>query len=122
MKIGIIGCKIVMDNLCPGCAKCFNALNQRTGKFAELKGEHVDVVFLTSCGSCPGPVTMKVDLITRTLSTLGTNVDVVYLATCVQRAVESFNCPIDLGLLKRSLEGLGYKVVIGTHEYPIFRV
>lgn len=122
VKIGIIACKVAMDNLCPGCAKCFRAISEGSGNFSNLKGELVEVVFLTSCGGCPGLVPIKMDVINRTLSTLGQKVDVIYLGTCIQRAVENFSCPIDSGFVKASLEKLGVKVYIGTHSYPVYSV
>jgi predicted metal-binding protein len=118
-KIGIIGCKVSMDTMCPGCAKCFHALNKREGKFKDL-GDDVEFVFLTSCGGCPGMIPVKMDLMNRILDTMGEEVDAVYIATCIQRAYENFGCPIDIGLVKSSLEKKGIKVVIGTHEYPVY--
>ncbi len=122
VKIGIIGCKKMIDEICPGCIKCFKALSERSGKFSTLPNEKVDVIFLTSCGSCPGPVTMKIDLINRILKTFDANVDIIFIATCVLRAIELFNCPIDIEVLKLTLESLGYKVVLGTHAYPIYKL
>jgi len=122
VKIGIIGCKIMMDSICPGCIKCFNALHERVGKFSILKDENAEVLFLTSCNGCPGPITMKIDLINRVLDSFKNNVDIVFIATCILRAIELFKCPIDIETLKLTLESLGYKVVIGTHPYPIYAV
>ena len=116
----MVACKIAMDNICLGCAKCFKAVNRRDGNFSSLPKEEAEVVFLTSCGGCPGLITIKMDSMNRTLSTLDEKVDIVYIGTCIQRAVENFNCPIDLGFVKTSLESMGIKVYIGTHSYPVF--
>ncbi len=120
VRIGIIACKVAMDNLCPGCAKCFKAANERSGNFNSITEGSLEIVFLTSCGGCPGLIPIKMDIINRTLSTLDQKVDAIFIGTCVQRAIENFNCPIDPGFVKASLEKLGIKVYIGTHAYPIF--
>ena len=120
VRIGVIACKTAMDNLCPGCAKCFKAINEQSGGFDSLE-KPIEVAFLTSCGGCPGLITVKMDLVNRILDTLGQKVDVVYLGSCVQRAIENFNCPIDPGFVKDSLEKAGIKVVIGTQAYAPHR-
>jgi len=121
VKVGIIACKIAMDSMCPGCAKCFKAAAEKSGGFSNLN-EPAEIVFLTSCGGCPGLIPIKMDLINRTLSTLNQKVDIVYIGTCVQRAIENFNCPIDPGFVKTLLEKLGVRVIVGTHAYPIYHV
>lgn len=118
-RIGIIACKVAMDNLCPGCAKCFKAANERDGNFSSLSKEPLEIIFLTSCGGCPGLIPIKMDVINRTLSTLNQKIDAIYMGTCIQRAIENFNCPIDPGFIKASLEKMGIKVYIGTHSYPM---
>jgi predicted metal-binding protein len=52
VKIGIIICDRYRD--CAG-GKCFRAVRERAGAFAEYAGEEsVEVVGFTSCGGCPG--------------------------------------------------------------------
>jgi len=110
-----------MDNLCPGCYKCLHSIYEKDGKFKSLGDEEVKLVFLASCGGCPGLVPIKVDLVNRVLDTIKEKVDIIFIATCMERAVENFNCPMDIGLVKSSLEKAGIKVVIGTHEYPVYK-
>jgi predicted metal-binding protein len=57
-------------------------------------------------------------LLTEVGKGLGRDIDVVHFGTCVQLAMETAECPIDLDLLKPILENkFGVKVVLGTHSY-----
>jgi len=52
MKIGIIICDRYRS--CAG-GKCFRAVRERSGAFAQYRGEaSLEVVGFTSCGGCPG--------------------------------------------------------------------
>jgi predicted metal-binding protein len=117
-KIGIIACKKQMDTLCIGCAKCFKALAEGAGMLADY--ETPELVFLTSCGDCPGFPVQRTSLMLSYLKPLDQDVEVIHLGTCIQSAVVNGKCPIDIESTKKKLEEKFKKtVVVGTHPYPL---
>jgi predicted metal-binding protein len=115
-KIAIIYCKRIKDHSCVACAKCFKAVHEKDAEFAQH--EDVDLVAMTDCGDCPGLVVPRVRLLTETAKSLGREIEVLHLGTCVKSAMETAQCPIDFDELKIRLEkNFGLKVVLGTHAY-----
>ena len=115
-KIGVLTCQKIRDIHCMGCIKCHKAIANRDGNFADY--DEIDVVFWAGCGDCPGLYMPKVDLLNAMTGKLGREYDIIHIGTCIQKAVETAACPIDLDLMKKRIEGkFGKKVVIGTHTY-----
>ena len=117
-KIGIVACKKMMDNICIGCAKCFKALAEGAGMFADYKAP--ELVFLTSCGDCPGFLVQRTGLLQSYLKAFEQDdVEVIHFGTCIQSAVLAGKCPIDIEDSKKRIEEkFRRKVVVGTHPYP----
>jgi predicted metal-binding protein len=116
-KIGILACKKMMDTICIGCGKCFKALAEGAGMFADY--ETPELVFLTSCGDCPGFPVQRTGLLLSYLKPFDQDVEVIHLGTCIKSAVVAGKCPIDIQAAKKNLEEKFKKtVVVGTHPYP----
>lgn len=117
-KIGILACKKMMDTMCIGCAKCFKALGEGAGMLADY--ESPELVFLTSCGDCPGFLPQRTGLLLSYLKAFSEDVEVIHIGTCIQSAVVSGKCPIDIAASKKKLEEkFKRRVVVGTHPYPL---
>ena len=115
-KIGILSCENIQDSHCIGCIKCHKAISDKEGTF----GDHDDIelVFWAGCGGCPGLFMPKMTLIDEMVTHLGRTYDVVHLGTCIQKAVNTASCPIDLDDMKQKIEDKwGKKVVVGTHPW-----
>jgi predicted metal-binding protein len=116
-RIGIIYCKRINDASCVGCAKCYKAANELTHAFEGIE-EGVQIVFMTSCGDCPGLVLPKVDLQLTCLKALDVEVDEVYFGTCVKKATAVMNCPMNVeGITGKLREMFGLEAHMGTHDY-----
>jgi predicted metal-binding protein len=116
-KIGILSCEKIKDIHCMGCIKCFKALSQKEGKFAEHEDE-IEVVFWAGCGGCPELFMPKLVLVNEMVNHLGREYDVIPIATCINKAVETAACPLKPEEMKKKIEGKwGKKVIIGTHPW-----
>lgn len=116
-KIGIITCKKIQDINCIGCIKCHMASAEKSGEFAAHQ-DNIEVVFWTGCGDCPGLYMPKMLLVKDIADKLNRDFDVIHIGTCVEKAVKTAGCPIDLEVMKKTLEGkFGRKVIIGTQRY-----
>lgn len=117
-KIAILGCAKIQEKSCVTCSKCLKALNTREGAFAAYKDEEVQLVALGNCGDCPGVIMPKIGLMKTILGTLGQDFDVLYLGTCVKKAVETAACPLNIEKVTMMVKGaMGKEVKAGTHEY-----
>mmetsp|Transcript_21436 Transcript_21436/g.9912 ORF Transcript_21436/g.9912 Transcript_21436/m.9912 type:complete len:118 (-) Transcript_21436:1223-1576(-) len=115
-KIGILYCKRIKDHSCIACAKCYKAMAQKNGEFAQH--QEIELVAMTDCGDCPGLVVPKVKLLSEVTKNLGRSIETLHLGTCMKLAMETAGCPIDFDGLKITLEKkFGVRVVLGTHSY-----
>ncbi|MFH0811073.1 MAG: CGGC domain-containing protein [Pseudomonadota bacterium] len=115
-KIGIISCQKIKDVHCIGCLKCFKAMREKLGKFEEH--DDIEIVFMSDCGGCPGLVLPKTMLVSEQAKLLERDYDVIHIATCVLKAVNTAACPINLDEIKTMLESkFGKKVIMGTHPW-----
>lgn len=108
IRVGIIICD--RYRTCAG-GKCFRALRNKEGAFAQYKDREVELVGFTTCGGCPGgniedaPEEMKKN-----------GADVIHLATGF--LVGYPPCP-HIDHFRRFIpEKYGIPVVIGTHPIP----
>jgi predicted metal-binding protein len=116
-KIGILSCEKIKDNHCIGCIKCYKAVAEKAGTFAEHKDE-IEIAFWAGCGDCPGLFMPKMVLIGEQAKSLGREFDTVHIGTCMVKAVKTAACPIDLEKMKSMIEEKwGVKVHIGTHPW-----
>lgn len=116
-KIAIVGCKKIQDQLCIACAKCLKAVSKKDGNFAQIDDD-IELVALTNCGDCPGLIMPKYGLVNGTLKSLENEADMVFLGTCIQKAVESADCPMDPEKVKKMMKNsFGVDVAVGTHQY-----
>ncbi len=115
-RIAILYCKRVKDQSCIACAKCYKAIAEKNGAFAQ--DSEIDLVAMTDCGDCPGLVVPKVQLLSEVTKNLDRPIETPYLGTCMRMAMETAECPIDFDTLKIMLEKkFGVNVVLGTHAY-----
>jgi len=115
-KIAILYCKRIKDYSCIACAKCYKAMVEKNGEFAQHKD--IELVAMTDCGNCPGLVIPRVKLITEITKNLGRTIETLHLGTCMKLAMETADCPIDFDDLKITLEKkFGIRVVLGTQSY-----
>jgi len=115
-KIGIISCAKIKDHHCIACLKCFKAMSEKLGEFAQH--DDIEIVFMADCGGCPGLTMPKMVLVGEQAQSLGRDFDTIHIGTCVVKAASLSACPIDPVELKKKLEGkFGKKVVIGTHPW-----
>ncbi len=116
-KIGVLTCEKIRDIHCQGCIKCHKAIGEKNGQFAN-HDDDIEVVFWAGCGGCPGLFMPKMTLLDEMVNHLGRSYDVVHIGTCIEKAVKTAGCPIDLDDMKAKIEGKwGKKVYIGTHTY-----
>lgn len=115
-RIAVLYCKKVKDHSCIACAKCFKAVAEKNGEYAQH--DEIEVVAMTDCGDCPGMVVPRLKLLMEVSTNLGREIEVVHLGTCAKLAMETAKCPIEFDKLKPILEQkFGVKVVLGTHTY-----
>ncbi len=113
VKAVIVCCEKIRDTICKGCARCFKAIADKAGKFGEF--DEVQIVAWTSCGGCPGLVIPKLNNLDLVLKQIGVDYDVVFIASCIVKAVKTGYCRIDIEKLAKDIEEeTGKKVVIGT--------
>ncbi len=116
-KIVILYCKRIQDHSCIGCAKCYKAMQEKNGEFANYQDE-IELVAMTDCGDCPGLAVPRVKLLTEVAKSLDRPFETIHLGTCVKLAIETAQCPIKFDKLKNVLEKkFGAKVILGTHSY-----
>jgi predicted metal-binding protein len=116
-RIGVLTCQKIRDIHCMGCVKCHKALAEKLGGFAEHEDE-IEIVFWAGCGDCPGMFMPKMTILDEMAEKMGREYDVVHLGTCMQKAVGTADCPLDLEDVKAKIEGKwGKKVIIGTHPW-----
>jgi len=115
-RIAILYCKRIQDHSCIACAKCYKAIAEKNGAFAQH--DEIELVAMTDCGDCPGLVFPRVKLLTEVTGNLDRSIDAIHLGTCMRLAMETAQCPIDFDELKLNLENrFGIKVILGTHTY-----
>lgn len=115
-RIAVLYCKRIKDHSCIACAKCYKGMDERNGEYAQH--EEIELVAMTDCGDCPGLVVPRVKLLSELTKTLGREIEVLHLGTCIKLAMETAECPIDYDDLKVTLENkFGVKVILGTHSY-----
>ncbi|MFH1809384.1 MAG: CGGC domain-containing protein [Pseudomonadota bacterium] len=115
-KIAVLYCKRIKDYSCIACAKCYKAMAEKNGEYAQH--DSIELVAMTDCGDCPGLTVPRVKLLSEVTKNLGRPIDVIHLGTCVKLAMETAQCPIDFDALKVTLENkFGARVVLGTHNY-----
>jgi predicted metal-binding protein len=115
-KIAILYCKRIKDHSCVACAKCYKAMKEKNGEFAQH--DTIELVAMTDCGDCPGLTIPKVKLINEITNNLDRPFDVIHFGTCVKLAMETAACPIDFDDLKVRIENkFGKEVILGTHTY-----
>ncbi len=117
-KVAILYCKRIKDQSCVACAKCYKAISEKNGAFAQYKDDDIELVAMTDCGDCPGLTVPKVKLLNETTKSLDRPIEVLHLGTCMKSAMEMAGCPINFDDLQVTLEkNMGIKVVLGTHAY-----
>ncbi len=115
-RIAIIYCKRIKDHSCIACAKCYKGMHEKNAEFA--RHSDIDLVAMTDCGDCPGLILPRVKLLTEVTKSLGREIEVLHLGTCMKSAMSTAQCPIDFDDLKITLEKTyGFQVVLGTHSY-----
>ena len=115
-RIAIIYCKRIKDHSCIACAKCYKGIHEKNAEFA--RHSDIDLVAMTDCGDCPGLILPRVRLLTEVTKSLGREIEVLHLGTCVKSAMNTAQCPLDFDDLKVTLEkAYGFQVVLGTHSY-----
>jgi predicted metal-binding protein len=115
-RVAILYCKKVKDHSCIACAKCYKAIAEKNGAFAQL--DTIELVAMTDCGDCPGLTVPKVKLMSEVTGNLGRPIEVIHFGTCVKLAMETAQCPIDFNRMKATLENkFGVQVTLGTHTY-----
>ncbi len=113
MRAVILACDKIRDKIRVGCLKCFKALSEKSGKFAEV--DDLEIVAWTSCGGCPGFPIARLKLIDEMLKAEGKSFDVVFLASCMLMAEKNF-CKMDLNEVEKKIrEEFGVEVIRGTH-------
>lgn len=109
MKIGIIICD--RYRACGG-GKCFRAMRERAGEFAQyLAGEPLEVVGYSSCGGCPGG---NIEHVPNEMIKNGAQA--IHLATGL--VVGYPPCPRQAYFKEYIESRYGIPVVIGTHPIP----
>jgi predicted metal-binding protein len=115
-KIAILYCKRIQDHSCIACAKCYKGMHERNAEFG--RHDEIELVAMTDCGDCPGLVVPRVKLLSELTKSLGREIEVLHLGTCMKLAMETAQCPIDFDELKVILESkFNVDVVLGTHAY-----
>ena len=115
-KIAILYCKRIQDHSCIACAKCHKGMHERNAEFGRY--DEIELVAMSHCGDCPGLVVPRVKLLNEITTSLGREIEVLHLGTCMKLAMETADCPIDFEELKPTLENkFGIEVVLGTHAY-----
>ena len=115
-KVAVLYCKRIKDHSCIGCAKCYKAISERNGEYG--KHDEVELVAMTDCGDCPGLVVPRIKLLSEVAGSLGRDIEVLHLGTCVKLAMETAQCPIDFDDLKAIVESkFGVPMILGTHSY-----
>ena len=114
-RIAIIYCKRIKDHSCVACANCFKGIHDKTGEFARHR--EIDLVAMTDCGDCPGLLIPRTKLLIATAKSLGRDIEVIHLGTCIKAAMETADCPLDYGEVETILEKLfGVQIVLGTYS------
>lgn len=115
-NVAILYCKRIQDHSCIACAKCYKAVAERNGEFAQH--DDIQLVGMTDCGDCPGLTVPRVKLLNEITRGLDRPIDVIHLGTCMKLAMETAECPIDFEDMKVALEDrFGVQVILGTHTY-----
>ena len=115
-RIAVLYCKRIKDHSCVACAKCYKAMREKNGAYAQH--DEIDLVAMTDCGDCPGLVVPRVKLLSETTKNLGREIETLHFGTCMKIAMKTAKCPIDFDKVKPFLEKkFGIQVVLGTHTY-----
>jgi predicted metal-binding protein len=117
-RVAIVGCRRVQDHLCIACAKCLKAIRKRDGEFKRYENDEIELVALGDCGDCPGLVVPKVTLMNEINTMIGNEFDVIHFGTCVVKAKNTGQCPLDFEKITKIMKDKFDKnVIIGTHDY-----
>lgn len=115
-RVAVLYCKRVKDHSCIACAKCYKAIHEKNGEYAQH--DDIELVAMTHCGDCPGLAFPRMKLLSEVTKSLDRPIDVLHFGTCVKLAMETAQCPIDFDEMKTLLENkFGVRVVLGTHAY-----
>lgn len=106
-RIAIVRCETVSE-VCPGVA-CFKALKQRRAHFKDY-GPDTEIIGFFTCGGCPG---RRVSRLVEKLKPH--KLDVLHLSSCMMLEGSYPACP-HWEEIKKTVEGMGVKVVCGTHH------
>jgi predicted metal-binding protein len=100
-----------MIDLCCGCARCIQTLNDREGEFKQFKGKDAELVGLISCGGCPGVgMTASLnDFKFWNASGVGKQPTHVYVGDCINNGY----CPYSDGINKQIAAKMGADVITG---------
>ncbi len=104
-KLGIIRCAVHSDK-CAGY-KCFPALAEKSGTFAEY-GDDVALVGFDSCGGCPRNETGKI--VDRAIRLRDRGAEVIHLGNCLANS-----CPWMQMFRDAIVKETGVPVVLRTH-------
>jgi predicted metal-binding protein len=118
-KIAIIACRNIKGISCVGgCLKCFKGIAEKAGEYERWKDYEIEVIGMDDCGGCPGVIMPKIALMADMGKLYDRDFDAVHLGTCVMKATQTANCPIDIEALKtKVLKVFNKEVIFGTHPY-----
>ena len=112
MKIGILTCSSVTQDLACSSFNCFKALRENEGAFARYNGD-VQLAGIINCAGC-GTMVAPHKLIHRVKSLTELNVKAIHLSTCMMNL-----CPFKDKYHKLLSETFPHiKFVKGTHGAP----
>jgi len=115
-RVAVLYCKRIKDFSCIACAKCYKAMAERNGEYAQH--DDIELVAMTDCGDCPGLTVPRMKLLKEITGNLERPIEVLHFGTCIKLAMETGQCPIDFDSMKAILENkFGVRVVLGTHSY-----
>jgi predicted metal-binding protein len=118
-RIAIIACKNIKGVSCVGgCLKCFKGIAEKEGEYERWKDYDLEVIGMDDCGGCPGVIMPKIVLMKDMGKLYDRDFDAVHLGTCIMKATQTAQCPIDVEALKKKIETVFNKeVILGTHNY-----
>ena len=113
MKVGIIRC-MQTEDFCPGSGD-FQAVQKRTGSFAEVQ-EDIEIVGFINCGGCPGKKSVL-----RARSLISRGADTIAFASCIQKGTPiGYPCPFAKKMkdLVQKEAGESIRILDYTHDAP----
>lgn len=110
MKAGLIRC-MQTENVCPA-SKCFEAMRERKGAFADID-EEITIVGVNTCGGCPGKNAAQ-----RARHMVKRGADAIVLASCVTLGTPlNFPCPFHKKMLEIVREAVGEKARVFDYSH-----